>query len=61
MDYTNLISNVAFPIAAFLLMYKMNTDILSSINETLVKLTGALTALTTKLDDHIEDCEEKNE
>lgn len=47
---TDLVSNVAFPIAAFVMMYYTNTKTIEELRKTIEENTLIMTKLSEKLD-----------
>lgn len=47
---TDLVSNVAFPIAAFVMMYYSNTKTIEELRKTIAENTLIMTKLSEKLD-----------
>lgn len=61
MDIVQLISNVGFPIFAFLLMYKMVTDNTKAHSEEVEKMTSAIEANTLAINTLNERLEKDND
>lgn len=60
----NLLSNIAFPIIAWLLIFKQNSSILNEISEKLIEQGKMITLLYEKMtgdDEKMKGDDEKNE
>lgn len=62
MDIAQIVSNVGFPIFAFILMYKMTQDLQKAHSEEVGKMTSAIEANTlaiTTLNERLENSNDK--